>query len=111
MISNKDTILQKYGVDHPSRIPGISNKKKFNSLRKNRVESPNQLQSVKLKKLSTLHKHYGSSGFSNLSIIQKREATCLKKYGVKNVQQLDIFKKKRLNTISKKFDDNLTFDS
>jgi len=93
MITNRNTLLIKFGIDNPSKIPNIQKKKKFNNLRKYHLESPNQLDSVKIKKRQTLIRNFGPTGFANSLITKKRELTCLAKYGVRNVQQLHTFQK------------------
>jgi hypothetical protein len=75
-----NTMIERYGVNHPQKITAIKEKTISNNLNKYGVRSTNQLQSVKDKKAETLHKHYGSSGLSNPLIKEKKIETNRSKY-------------------------------
>lgn len=103
------TLLERYGVDNPSKIKGIQEKKKQKCFEKTGCISPNQLKSVKRKKKQTLTQHYGDKGFANKHITEKKRRTCLEKLGVDNPMKSETVKQHRKHNTSK-FDSKNQFD-
>ena len=79
----KETLLKKYGTDHPMHSNIIKEKVKQTNIEKYGVESP--LQSK--------------------NILNKMKQTNLEKYGVENISQINGFSQKVKNTKLKKYDD------
>lgn len=81
LVSLKNTMLKKYGVDHVSRLPGFSKKMKETKLLKYGDENYVNVEKCKNTKL----KLYGDSNYNNKS---KNKSTCMERYGVPNVFHL-----------------------
>ena len=101
----RKTMLKKYGVDNPSKLKSVQEKKKKNNFRKYGVESTNQLKSVTKKKLDTVKKNCGDLGYAHPSIAEKRRKTSLERYGTEFPMQCeDIIKKRKPRKNKPKFD-------
>lgn len=83
--SLKRSLIDKYGVDHPSRIEGFS--KKLKNTKKIRYNDENFVNVQKAKE--TKLKKYGDSFYSN---VDKSRETKLRKYADKNYNNRDKFK-------------------
>lgn len=120
---NKQTCIERYGVDNVSKSSSTKAKMKQTNLRKYGVENPFQAESVKAKiKQTTLNK-YGVEYISQtkdhkkqvhdfwknisedqLSEIRKKKAqTCIAKYGVSNVMHVPEFQDKLEQTCIEKY--------
>lgn len=81
IISLKNTMLEKYGVDHPAKLP--DHKTKIKNTKRNRYGDENFVN-VKKANQTKLEK-YGDPHYINT---EKNKQTCMKKYGVPNVFHL-----------------------
>ena len=78
----KETMLKKYGVDHPSKSKEIKNKIKNTFFEKYGVDNPAKLQHVKDKQKKTNLERYGVEyTINNPEIKQKIIKTNIEKYG------------------------------
>lgn len=102
------TTFQKNAYN-PSTDPISKEKKRITCIKKYKKESTNQVPSIKLKKINTVHQNFGELGFKHESIREKRKRTCLMKYGVDNVMKLKINQQKRKETMNQVFDSGITF--
>lgn len=75
---NKDTILEKYGVDNISNSKEIKDKKVETCLRNFGVDYPQQSKEILQKGKSTKFEKYGDENYVN---IEKAKKTNLEKYG------------------------------
>lgn len=92
---NKETILDKYGVDNISKSDEIQNKKNDTCLKNFGVEFPQQSNVIFSKSKNTKFEKYGDENYNNLD---KAKSTNLKKYGVEFVSQdFNISKKMKEN--------------
>jgi len=116
IIKNKETCIEKYGVEFPMQSKDIIKKRKENNLKKYGVDEPAKLKEIsdkakRTKKLlyskenynnsekmkKTKFDKYGDSSYNNSEKIKK---TCIEKYGVDNVfKTSDVQKKKKKTTI------------
>lgn len=79
----KETMLNKYGVEHPAQNKEIHEKIKKTNIEKYGVEYPAQSSVIKEKIINTNIKKYGVKYASQLEAIkEKQKKTCLEKYGV-----------------------------
>lgn len=91
----KKNCLEKYGVDHPNKVPEIKDRGKKTCLERYGYENPGQVPEFKQKTRETSMKNYGVDHHLKApAVIQKREETCLREYGVKNVFQAESVKVK-----------------
>ena len=79
----KNTCLEKYGVDHPTKSNEVKEKIKNTCLEKYGVDHPTKSNEVKEKIKNTNFKKYGVKYASQLNEIkEKQKQTCFKRYGV-----------------------------
>lgn len=95
----KNTMLSKWGVDHPSKIKEVSIKKS------NKMKLKSSEVSQRIKEYHD-NKNKDDIELSN----RKREKTNLDKYGVENVSRLLEIKNKKRNTFKSKYG-GFTFES
>ncbi len=115
----KQTCLEKYGVENPSQLQEVKDKKEKNisnssfkfkqtCLEKYGVENPSQLQEVKDKKEKIFQEKYGVKSpiiinRPKTNNRKKSKKTCLEKYGVENPSQLQEVKDKKEKTCLEKY--------
>jgi len=116
----KNTCLERYGVDHPFKLPSIKEKLSETSIRKYGTKYPSQSEVVKERIKTTCLKKYGEdnpgkvkqfkqkiketfirkygypSHFNNINISRKIEQYNIEKYGVPYKFQSDGFRKKAM---------------
>ena len=112
-IKSKNTCLNKYGVDNPSKVPEIKEKKIKTSFIHYGVDNPYKSNKIKEKIKQTCLEKYGVEyPTQNKEIYNKIKQTCLRKYGVEHVLQSNIFKEKFINTCLIKYgaSNNLKLD-
>jgi very-short-patch-repair endonuclease len=98
--SLKKTMLENYGVDHPSKLESV--KQKLKKTWANKTEEEIKERTEKSKK--TVREKYGVDHVSqSREVRDKTEKTWIEKYGVDNPSRADIVKKKRANTIMERF--------
>ena len=107
-MKSKQTCLEKYGVEYVSQNVEIRNKQKQTCLEKYGVENACQAPEVVKKRKETMIQRYGVDYIFKdhnkiKEIIQKRDKTVLEKYGVKNIGQLQFVKDKIKNTLLNKY--------
>jgi hypothetical protein len=98
--SLRKSMMEKYGVDHNSKLPDFGEKMKSTKLKKYGDENyvnPDKAKETKLNR-------YGDSAYNNL---EKMKNTCQEKYGVDNFSQTENFRKSHFNHTISKFD-NIT---
>jgi len=92
---NKDTVLQKYGVDNISNSQEIKDKKVETCLKNFGVDYPQQSKEILQKGKCTKLELYGDENYTN---IEKAKQTNLKKYGFEFPVQSPIIKDKMLRS-------------
>jgi hypothetical protein len=121
----KETIMNKYGVEHISQIQELKDKKVINCLNKYGVKNVNQLQEIKDKKKETnklkyikqhnklppslidhkleLFNKYGTYNFRGSEYIKNKiKQTVLERYGVDHISKSkEILELKRKNSMNK----------
>ncbi len=81
----RDVSQKKYGVDNPSQVKEINEKRKETFVERFGYENPSQNEEIQKKKEETCFKNYGViNGFQTEQNRQKIKEICLKKYGVDN---------------------------
>ena len=100
----KQTCMERYGVENPRQIPGVSEKIKKTCLEKYGAESPFGNKEIQKKITETLFKNHGitNPGLSK-EFREKGRQTCLKRYGVRFPQSLDSVKDKQSQTKIEKY--------
>lgn len=96
----KQSLLEKYGVDHPSKIPGYREKVKQTCFKRYGNENYNNLEKNRETKL----KKYGTISYNNLEQSRK---TRKERYGNEKFVNLE----KRIKTNIKKYGTESTFSS
>jgi hypothetical protein len=100
----KETSLERYGCDNPSKSEKIKQKIKDVCLEKFGVENPFQSEEIKEKIRKTNLEKYGVENLINVpEIREKQKKTIKEKYGVDNISQLDSIKKKKEETCLKNY--------
>jgi len=94
--NKKKMFLEKYGMENPSQLQEIKEKKKETCLARYGVENPSQLQKTKEKKKETCLARYGVEYYINRNKCKK---TCLMKYGIEHYTNNN----KRNKTIENKY--------
>lgn len=100
----RETCLEKYGVDHISKLDSVINKKKETCLEKYGTEYCLQNKDVISKRRDTCLEKYGET--TNLKTEEtkiKIRKTCLEKYGVENATHHPLVCEKRKNTCLEKY--------
>jgi hypothetical protein len=85
-ISFKRTMIEKYGIDHPSKLPDFKIKTKQTRLKNSGDENYVNIKKAKQTKLEK----YGNENYNNT---EKTKNTCLERYGVDNFSKTSEFKK------------------
>lgn len=108
----KKSYLNKFGVENPSQLKEVKEKKRETLLNHYGVENPNQSKEIKEKIKSTNKGKYGTEfPIQNETVKKNRESNNLKKYGVKHFSQTGSWKnqiketwnnQEKRNSISKK---------
>lgn len=98
-LSRKNTNLERYGVDNPSKSDDIRKKVEDTNMDKYGVKYPMQSDKFIEKSKDTFNKNYGVDNPSKLrKVREKAENTMLKKYGVRHAMQSDEFIEKSKKT-------------
>ena len=96
----KSTLIDRYGVDNPSHIPGVSSKKKDTNLIRYGSTSPSGNLEIKEKSKNTSRERYGVDNPMQSPIVQnKLKNTLIEKYGVDNAAKADAVKSKISNAL------------
>ena len=104
--SQKLTMLEKYGVDNPSKVKEFRDKVKAASLKKYGTEYSFQAEEVKDKIKNTMLEKYGVEHASqNPEILRKQQNTMIERYGYKSPMQCDFFREKAKKTNLEKYGD------
>jgi len=100
---NKETCLEKYGVENVFKRYDIKEKSKAIIFKKYGVENPSQSDEVKNKKFRTCFDNYGvESPFQSYEIREKIKNTNLEKYGCENPNQnKDVREKSKITSLEK----------
>lgn len=100
----KQTLLDKYGVEHNFLIPDVHEKRKNTWINKYNTENPAQNNTVKDKIQKTCIKRYGAiTPLLNDDKKAKAKKTMLDKYNVEHALQNDLIKEKAKQTCIKRF--------
>jgi hypothetical protein len=100
----KATCINRYGVDHSTKMPAAQAKRKLTTLERYGVENPACSEVVKQKIKTTSLKKYGvDCNLKDPETQARIKATTLKKYGVECVFSIDVFRKKAIQTKLKRY--------
>ena len=100
----KQTHIEKYGVEHPSKLNEIKEKIKQTCLEKYGVDNPSKLNEIKEKRKQTCLEKYGVEYPQSLDDIKEKiKQTCLEKYGVEYASQTHDAKEKSKQTCLEKY--------
>lgn len=126
----KATLIEKYGVDHSSKIEGIVDKRRQTFLKKYGEINPSKCDAIKEKKKQTLMKNYGvefplqspdilkkavntlmarkgvEKPAQDKEIHDKMVETCLKNHGTENPMQNEQIVDKMKETFAKRIEDD-----
>lgn len=92
----KQTCIEKYGTDNPSKVDWIKKKKEKTSIENWGTKQPLAASQVRQKiKETNLEKYGSTTPAGNISIQKKMEETNLKKYGVSYFSQTEKFKQEQ----------------
>lgn len=104
----KSAFKEKYGVENPSELKSVQEKREATFLKKYGVKNPYQAEEVKDKIKETCIKRYGVDNPNKVKEIRdKVKATMLERYSVENPYQMD----KVLDKLYDKYGDNFGFGS
>jgi len=130
-VSQKQTFLKNYGVEHPMLDKDVKIKFKKSMLNKHGVEHPSHMSDHKNKVKSSLMKKYGDESYNNIDQMKKTmmekygvdnyrktqecsdkiKSTCLKKYGVDHSSKRSEFKHKHYANMFTKFNVSPQFEN
>lgn len=100
----KKTMLERYGVENPSQLTAVKEKKKQAYLKKYGVENPLQADAIRQKIRETNLKKYGVDRPAKSSIIKENtKKMFLNKYGVEHPAKLKVVQDKKKQTCLKKY--------
>ena len=100
----KETCINKYGVDNPSKFPEFKLKKIETSIRNWGYENPSQVPQIQEKKIETSIRNWGYENPNQSPLIsQKKRETCLEKYGYEYALQVPEFVQQRKETCLEKY--------
>ena len=100
----KKTCLKNYGVENPSQSLEIQNKIKQTNIERYGVEYAQQCDIIKNKFETTMIERYGVTHPSQSDIVKnKKKETCLKNYGVESPSQSDIVKSRQKEAFNRKY--------
>lgn len=91
-ISNKikQTLFEKYGVEHNMKNPETRKKAKATHKERYGVENPSQTPETKLKKIETCRENFGVDHPMQSNIVQNKiKASLMEKYGVDNPAKME----------------------
>lgn len=109
-IGRKKALLEKYGVDHNSKIPSVVEKRKITFRRKYGVDNPTKSKVVMEIIKKTNLKKFGVEWTGQSEFLKKKtKNTWMKKYGVDNPLKSPVIRKKLINTNIKKYGVKYTF--
>jgi len=95
----KNSLIEKYGVDHSSKIEGMGEKRKEVFQERYGVDNPSQLESIKERKRETCLKNYGTEyPLQNKEIYEKSKKTVQLKYRVDRPVQNEKIQEKMINS-------------
>ena len=101
---SRKTCLEKYGTENPSKSRIIQDKIKQTCLERYGVENPFASKDVQEKiKQTNLEKYGVEWTFQSEEVKEKSRQTCLKRYGVENIQQAAEVKEKIKQTCLEKY--------
>jgi hypothetical protein len=104
----KSSFKEKYGVENPSELRGVQQKRENTFLKKYGVKNPYQSEEVKDKIKETWIKNYGVDNPKKSKEIQEKiKSTLIERYCVDNPYQIESV----LSTIKEKYGDNFGFGS
>jgi len=90
-VNYKISMLEKYGVEHSSKLSGFGDKVKATKLKKHGDENFNNIEKAKLTNLG----RYGVENYAKSNeYVEKTKATSLEKYGVEHFTQNEEVKNK-----------------
>ena len=102
--SCKNTNLLKYGVENPSQLESVKDKKKNTCMINYGVSSPLKSAAIRDKVKDTCLEKYGvSNPQQNKQVRQKSIDTCVERYGCENPGQSEEIKKVMKNTCLEKY--------
>jgi len=99
-MSQKETYLKNYGVEHPMMVESIKQKFQQSMQLKYNVNYYPQTKEHSIKSKITKKKRFGDENFNN---IEKRKHTCLSKYGVDNYRKTKEYREKYKETCLNKY--------
>lgn len=100
----KNTMITKYGVEHPSQSEELQTKMKDNLQTKYGVKNISQINDVKNKKIKTSLRNWGvENPTQNEDVQHKIKQTCLEKYGVEHPLQNEEIQNKIKKTCLEKY--------
>jgi hypothetical protein len=103
-IKLKNTCLEKYGVEHTSKLDEIKEKVKKTSLERYGNEcSLNNIEVKEKSKKTCLEKYGVEHCINNIEIKEKIKKSCFQKFGVESYSQTKEFKEKCKNTSLKNY--------
>ena len=106
----KETCIEKYGVDNPSKNTDIINKKKADFLAKHGVENPLQVKEFRDKQMSSMKDRHGVKFYSQSDEYKdKVKKTSKEKYGVDHFSKSDEVKNKIQKTNIERYGDKSSF--
>jgi len=99
----KNTMITKYGVEHPSQSEELQTKMKDNLQTKYGVKNISQINDVKNKKIKTSLQNWGvENPRQNERVNNKIKQTCLEKYGVEYpLQNEEVYNKVKQTCLEK----------
>ena len=100
----KQSYINKLGVENPSQLQNVKNKKNITNLKNIGVDNPSKCCDIKEKKKETFQKHYHVDNcFQSEHIKDKIKKTCINRYGDYNISRTQFFKKKYREICLKKY--------
>ena len=101
IIKRKNTCLQKYGVDNPSKIDSIKEKKRITSKKNWNVEQPLAAKQIRERITKTnIEKYGGAAPAHDASIRNKMIKSNIERYGVPHYSMTETFKNQQSKIIS-----------
>lgn len=87
----KQTMLERYGVDHNFKSPEIQENIKLTLKERYGVDNPSKNQKIKNQQRQTCKERYGGDGttFSSSMVQEKTKQTMLERYGVDHVSKIE----------------------
>lgn len=108
----KETILSKYGVEHPLKLEEVKDRIRKTNIEKYGVEYPSQNEEIKNKSKESCLTNYGVDSFMKTDIFrEKSKVTLIEKYGVDSPIKNPEIRKKIEKTNFSKYGSNHPFGS